>query len=362
VPRPLRPLRPWKPSAADINSLLFVVLGLGLVFSLVGMMWSGRNPPLWLAVIVVALGLLSFRHGMKPSANTRIPSGNLALVLGPILFAAIVLTVWLLSEPNYAPQTVSVRVAQMVDEAAKAKAPGETSLQHLEERKPTIVNVDPGEVDAGFVTKYWKNLIDGKNYRTRLSGDLLFLEPVRAPGKSSNDTIECEFHRAVSGGQGWAGICSEQDPRDQSTRRSPAILSTFSNTRMEGSPSDLPGFDMVPIDNVSMGGAAPAGAPSPSEDSDRAQRAMSGLSTTEKQLVESVCLSAKVAAGPDEYDRCVEKQAGELKSAANPPDLSGLSEHDRDAVEAACSNARQTQGATAYNECVKKELAKISKQ
>jgi hypothetical protein len=312
----------------------------------------------------VTLGLLSFRHGMKPSASTRVPGGRVFLVVGPIIFAAILLTVWLLSEPNYAPQPATVRIARMVDEAEKAKTPGESSLQHVAEGKPTVVAVDPGgDADApGSATKYWKNLIDGRNYRTRLSGDLLYLEPVRAPGKSAGDAIECEFHRAVSGGQSWAGICSERDPTDQSTRKSPAILSTFSDTRMQGSPSDLPGFDMIPVENVQIGSAAPAGAAVFSEETKRAERELSALSGPERQLVESLCISAKITVGPDEYERCVEKQVAEMKSLSSPPDLSSLSSRERDFVESACSTAKLIQGPAAYNQCVAKQLEVLKKQ
>ncbi len=362
---PERPRRyaPWRASNANLGSLLFVVLGLGAVFFLVGMMWSGRNPPLWLALITVSLGLLSFRHGMKPIANTRMTSGRLPVVVGTIVFAAIIVSVWLLSEPNIAPQTARDRGA-MVEDAQKTKTAGKSSLQGVAEAKPTAVAVDPGgEADAaGFVTKFWKNLIDGKNYRTRLSGDLLYLEPVRAPGKSAGDAIECEFHRAVSGGQSWVGICSQRDSKDQSTRKSPTILSTFSNTRMEGSPSDMPGFDMIPVEGVAMGSAASSGAAAPSDETDRAERELSSLSGPEKELIESVCLSAKIAVGPDEYERCVEKQLAEMRSLPGPPDLSGLSGRERDFVEAQCSSAKLMQGAAAYNQCVAKELEVVKKQ
>jgi len=363
MPRRTPRLRPWNPSPANLGSLLFVVLGLGLVFFLVGMMWSGRNPPLWLAVITVSLGLLSFRHGMKPSANTRIPGGRMPLVVGTIVFAAMVLSVWLLSEPNIAPQTARDRVAPMVEDAQKAKTPGISSLQRVMEEKPTVVAVDPGgEADAsGFVTKSWTNLTDGRNYRTRLRGDLLYLEPVRAPGNSAGEAIECEFHRAVSGGQSWAGICSQRDPTDQSARKSPAILSTFSDTRMQGSPSDMPGFDMIPVQNVPMGSAGPSGVAAPSEETDRAERELSALKGPERELVESVCLSAKIAVGQDEYDRCVEKQLAEMKSLPSPPDLSGLSSRERDAVESACSSAKLIQGPAAYNQCVAKQLEALKR-
>jgi hypothetical protein len=363
MPKRTPRLRPWNPSPANLGSLLFVVLGLGLVFFLVGMMWSGRNPPLWLAVITVSLGLLSFRHGMKPSANIRIPGGRMPLVVSTIVFAAILLSVWLLSEPNIAPQTATDRFAPMLEDAQKAKTPG-NSPSGATERKPTVVAVDPGgEGDTpGFVTKFWKNLTDGKNYRTRLSGDLLYLEPVRAPGKGAGEAIECEFHRAVSGGLSWAGICSERDPTDQSTRKSPAILSTFSDTRMQGSPSDMPGFDMIPVENVAMGSAAPSGVAAPSEETHRAERELSTLSGPEKDVVESLCLSAKIAVGQDEYNRCVEKQAAEMKSVPSPPDLSGLSSRERDAVESACSSAKLMQGPVAYNQCVAKQLELLKKQ
>ncbi len=356
-------LRPWKPTRANLGSLLFVVFGLGAVFFLVGMMWSGRNPPLWLAMITVTLGLLSFRQGMRPSASSKIPSGNVPLVVGAIVFVAIGLSVWLLSEPYVAPQTATGRVASTVGDAQTAKTPGKSSLQRGAEEKATVVAVDPGgEADAsGFVTKIWKNPTDGKSYRTRVSGDLLYLEPVRAPGTSAGDAIECEFHRTISGGQSWAGVCSERDPGDQSMRKSPAILSTFSDTRMEGGTSDRPGFVMIPVENVQMGSAAPSGVAAPSEEANRAERDLSTLSGPEKELVESVCLSAKIVVGPDEYGRCVEKQLAEMKSLPTPPDLSGLSSRERDGVESACSSAKLMQGPAAYNQCVAKQLQLLKK-
>ena len=54
------------PEIRNLNSFLFMVLGMGTIFFLAVLVASGRMPPLWLAVVTAAIGILLFVNGMRP--------------------------------------------------------------------------------------------------------------------------------------------------------------------------------------------------------------------------------------------------------------------------------------------------------
>src|SRR5262249_24550219 len=75
-PRPQRPpLRiVLKPLASSLESFAFVILGTICIFFVGWLMASGRTPPWWAAGLTLALGVASFRHGLKPPTTTKVRS------------------------------------------------------------------------------------------------------------------------------------------------------------------------------------------------------------------------------------------------------------------------------------------------
>src|SRR5580704_17971621 len=59
VPRVRTSSSPF-PEIRNLNSFLFMVLGMATIFFLAVLVASGRMPPLWLAVVTAAIGILLF--------------------------------------------------------------------------------------------------------------------------------------------------------------------------------------------------------------------------------------------------------------------------------------------------------------
>jgi hypothetical protein len=343
-----------QPLNASLVSFLFVVLGLGAIFFVGWLMWSGRTPPVWLAVLTLAVGLLSFRHGMRPSLNARVRGASVPLLIGGFLLAAIFFFIWFPSMPVFVTKTAAEHAAPSAPEAVASKSLRQPNSQRASAQKPTIVTVDnSGDDDAGSPVKIWKSLRDGQSYRTRLSGDTLSLEAVGGNPKTAG-IANCEFHRSNSGGESWTGNCSERNPKDQTTRKSVATLRRFSDSRMEVITSDIPEFAMIPVEDLPTG---TAGSPQSAAEPD-----LSSLSGPEKQSLESACASDKLMQGPLEYNRCVEKQLAALKALPKRSDLSGLNSRDADFVESQCSQAKLMQGPAEYYKCLANQLELLKKQ
>jgi DnaJ domain len=264
VPAPKRTVRRKlrEPSGTRLGSLLCVVLGLGCLFFLGAAVWNGRTPPLGLSVSWIALALLSFSYGMRP--NAKMSGGSALLLVLALVCAALFLVRWLPSMPAILTRGTAERVAPRVADAQAAKTPREAASRRASAPNPTILTVDEsGEETGDSAVRIWKDLRDGQNYRTRLRGDTLSLESVGGNSRTVTSITRCEFHRAANPGPDWRGVCWERILKDQSTRPSSATVSAFSDTRLEGSTSDIPEFVMVPVENVQIGTPAspPSGVP-----------------------------------------------------------------------------------------------------
>ena len=362
-----RPRFSWQ-SNGRLGSAVFVALGLGAVFVLGGLIWSGRTPPLWVVISVIALALVCWRQGMRPSANTTVPSGDAFFVLFAITFAAISLAYWFRPVPSDSgssssetgTQASTGRVVPRVDNTP-AVAPRRTTTQRVTVEDPTIAGMN----GSGGVTRIWKSRRDGQNYRTRLSGDALYLEAVKTQTKNISGIVRCEFRRAASAGPEWTGVCWERKPRDENSYERSATA-TLSGKQIEGRTSDIPEFAMTAVDSVQIGTAASelGGAPASQETGapQSAQTELSGLTDAERQSVESACSYSKLMQGPAEYDGCLEKQIAALRALPKPPDLSNLSSAERESIESACSSAKLMQGPAAYNQCLSQQVGLLKKQ
>jgi hypothetical protein len=367
---------PHLPEIKNLNSFLFILLGMATIFFLAALVWSGRMPPIWLAAVTASLGILSFVNGMRPIATT-ITSGRTPLLITAGLVAIVLFSLWLLS-PSYFDMATS-RVAN----TAPPRSGAANGVQHAASRRaaqsPTVAVVDESGEDPTLPTKIWTNLKDGQNYRTRLNGELLSLEAITGGGKSTGEITKCEFHRAGGGAPSWVGICSERDFQGDGERDSMATLSQFSDTRLEGNTKDIPVFVMTPVDTVQMatpppaspevGPQAPHGAPQmapqvgpPAEGETIAEPDLSGLRSADRESIEATCASDTLNQGTEKYNECLRKQVSELKQAPKPQGFSKLSSADREAVEFACTTAKLTQGPGAYNRCLSKQMAIVKKK
>jgi hypothetical protein len=307
--------------------------------------------------LTAGLGALSVRHGLKPSANAKLRTGIVPVLIGGFVVAFVYFSIWFPSSSIVVTHTSPGEGAADAAALHPGKETKKTAPSHGVAPGPTVVTVDESGADVpGFVTRVWKNVRDGTNYRTRAGRTLLFLEPVDGREKAAGEIAHCEFHRtAETGGQSWKGVCVERNLQDHSTHYSSADIKTLSDTQLEGHTENIPTFLMVPVPELQTGNAE-VGA---TEDADPD---LSGLNDLEKQSLETACASEKLLQGPAEYNQCVKKQLDALQKAPKTPDLSGLSARDRDAVELVCSSAKLIEGPASYNRCLTRQLELIKKQ
>lgn len=369
-PRPV----PHLPEIKNLNSFLFIVLGMATIFFLAALVWSGRMPPVWLATITAGLGILSFVNGMRPVYGT-ITSGRTPLLVTAGLIAVVLLALFLLS-PSYFDLASSRVAGSSASPSNVMKSAQRAGAARHATPSPTVAVVDESGEDAALPTKIWTNLKDGQIYRTRLDGELLSLEAIASGGKSTGEITKCEFHRAGGGAESWVGICTEQNLQGDREHDSMATLSQFSDTRLEGSTKDIPVFVMTPVDTVQMGTpplnnpeavpqVAPQGAPQvgpPAEGEAIAEPDMSGVGKADREAIEATCASDKLNGGTDKYNECLRNQVEELKRSPRPRGFSKLSSADRDAVDFACTTAKLTQGPGAYNQCLATQMSVLRKR
>ena len=371
--RRLRPV-PHLPEIKNLNSFLFIVLGMATIFFLAALVWSGRMPPVWLATITAGLGILSFVNGMRPVYGT-ITSGRTPLLVTAGVIAVVLFALFLLS-PSYFDIASSRVAGSSPSPSSVMKNAQRAAASRRGTPSPTVDVADESGEDAALPTKIWTNLKDGQIYRTRLDGELLSLEAIASGGKSTGEITKCEFHRADGGAASWVGICTEQNLQGDREHDSMATLSQFSDTRLEGSTQDIPVFVMTPVDTEQMGApplnspevvpqVAPQVAPQvgpPAEGEAIAEPDMSGLRSADREAIETACASDKLNGGTDKYNECLRNQVEELKRSPRPRGFSKLSSADRDAVDFACTTAKLTQGPGAYNRCLATQMSVLKKR
>ncbi|HUE43738.1 MAG TPA: hypothetical protein VMP12_09235, partial [Candidatus Sulfotelmatobacter sp.] len=388
------------------------VLGMATVFFLAVLVASGRMPPLWLAVVTAAIGILLFVNGMRPVRGYT--SGRPTLIGSALVVTCILLALWLVS-PSYFEMATTSHIAHAVaahtiGSKAHSTPQQSASPKVLADSAPNEV-VDESGPQAQLPTRIWSNLKDGQNYRSRVDGSALYLDAIASGGKISGQFAGCEFHRTGAGPSDWVGMCTELGGNGEALRKLPATLNRFSDDRIEGSTGDIPVFVMTPIDTVRIGGdsaapnvtasnAAPSADPlagdpvglsSPStplpgdtapvssstaassanpslapgmpapQPQDTIEPDLSDLKKSDKEAVELTCASERLSQGPTKYNACLRKQLEALKAIPNPPSLAGLSAAEREDVVLTCSNEKLIHGPGAYNACLVQQLKKKKK-
>lgn len=403
------------PEIRNLNSFLFMVLGMATIFFLAVLVASGRMPPLWLAVVTAAIGIFLFVNGMRPVRGFT--SGRPMLIGSATVVTCILLALWLVS-PSYFEMATTSRIAHAVASRARHVTQSPSSPQQsvsprvLADSAPNEV-VDMSGNEAMLPTRVWANLKDGQNYRSRLDGSVLYLDAIAMNGKISGQFAGCEFHRAGAGPSDWVGMCTEIGGTGEALRKLPATLNRFSEDRIEGSTGDVPVFVMTPVDSVQMvGSASPnlsasnatptadpltgepvgtsatnpstapgntpsvsgstsANSPNPAgtsaaatlatQSQDTTEPDLSALKKADKESVELTCASERLSQGVTKYNECLRKQLDALKATPNPPRLAGLSSAEREDVVLTCSNEKLIHGPGAYNACLVQQLKKKKK-
>jgi hypothetical protein len=238
----------------------------------------------------------------------------------------------------------------------------------------------PTQAPTKDALKNWKDLNDGQIYKTHSNGNTLYLQSADDYLKRVGDFTSCRFHRAVSPGLSWMGLCWERNPKDGSTYESPATITTFSDKRIEGSTAHGPNFILIPFENMAASptqntpineNPAPILSPSKTDPMPEKLEAphpapksqqpdLSTLTSPERQSIESACSHDKYINGPAAYNRCLGTQLGLLSTAPTRPDLSGLSSSERQSIESACSHDKYINGPAAYDRCLVNQLGLLS--
>jgi hypothetical protein len=353
------------PEIRNLNSFLFMVLGMATIFFLAVLVASGRMPPLWLAVVTAAIGILLFVNGMRPVRGFT--STRPTLIGSTIVVACLLLALWLVS-PSYFEMATTSRIAHAVAAHTIGSKPHGTPQQSssprvLADGAPDEI-VDMSAPEAMVPTRIWSNLKDGQNYRSRIDGTALYLDAIAVGGKISGQFAGCEFHRTGAGESDWVGMCTELGGNGEALRKLPATLNRFSQDRIEGSTGDVPVFVMTPVDTVQMttsiapsaNGATAVPGTSPLAGADPSTLA---TPSTAAPYGNSSSVSNAGAASSAVPGAVVTPSNG--TSAVQPqdttePDLSGLKQADKEAVELTCASERLSQGAAKYNECLRKQL------
>ena len=356
---------PHLPEIKNLDSFLFIVLGMATIFFLAALVWSGRMPPIWLATITAGLGILFFVNGMRPIA-ANITSGRRPLLISAGFIAIVLFALWLLS-PSY----LEIATSRVANTAASTGSVTK-SVQHAAAAgrgagDPAVAEVDESGEGTALPTRTWINLKDGQNYRTRAKGDVLLLDEIENGPKKGGEITKCEFHRQAGAAPSWVGICSEAGLQGQGERSSMATLSQFSDTQLEGSTGDIPVFVMTPVDTAQMGAppVTPQVAPQvgpPAEGEVAPEPDLSGLSKEDRESIEMTCASDKLTGGTQAYNECLRQQVAALKNAPRPGGLSKLSRADREAVEFACTSVRLMKGPAASNQCLAEQMAIVRRK
>jgi len=408
----------WEPKNSKFTVGTLMALAVGGVVLLVGIAGSEQAACLGLAFIAAAFGLLCWRHGRRPMTDAAYLGGSVFL----FIFAIILLYGGLQSTPSVTkltapsltssavaiapPQTNPYRTPDAKPDRGKSSGHASAPAKRLQrapsgprsDSDPVLAVIDgagenasntnptvnaeskaPSGTGLQYVTKTWKSLRDGQIYRTHSKADILYLTSADNYQNRIGDFTSCEFQRAVSPGLSWTGFCWVRNPKDQSTYRSPAILTTFSENRIEGSTTYISSFAMVPAadaqqsSNIANGiqignplPTQPTSKPSPETNSSDPKKVIgrenvNSLSSGERSSIESACSYAKRVQGPAAYYRCLDNQLSALATAPGRPDLSGLTTSEQYSIESACSYAKRMQGPSSYYRCLEGQLDALAK-
>src|SRR5580704_5582062 len=350
--QPVPRTRTGFPEIRNLNSFLFMVLGMATIFFLAVLVASGRMPPLWLAIITAAIGILLFVNGMRPVRGFT--SGRPALIGSAVTVTCILLTLWLVS-PSYFEMATTSRIAHAVASRARRVAKPPSSPKVLANNQPDEV-VDESGPEAQMPTRVWSNLKDGQNYRSRVDSTTLYLDAIASGGKISGQFAGCEFHHAGTGPSDWVGMCTELGGNGEALRKLPATLSRFSEDRIEGSTGDIPVFVMTPVDTVqmamnaapNMNGAGTIPGTSPIAGADPSALANIGTSSVPGGTAPGSNGSSVDPANTTTPTTSTGTPSTQPQDTTEP-DLSGLKKPDKESVELTCASERLSQGVAKYN-------------
>jgi len=296
----------WKPINTAYGTVALLLGGVGLLLCLQGL--AGTEPllSLGLALVFTSLGLLSWRHGMRPGTDPKVLGGSVFL----FIFAAAFVVGWFQSSPTTpTPNT---------KEPSKSAAPAPAAIHPSPEFIPY----------APATTGVSKHLPGAKD--------------------SSPSTARPKVDRLSPSGKG------ESRTEKAELSNGPPAVSSDTLVPSRTVPSGSDGESTYPVQSSSDASGDRAGTivtPHPKPD-------ISTLSYDEKASIEMACVMAK-SEGPASYNRCLSSELARLASAPAHPDLSRLSYDEKASIEMACVMAK-SEGPASYNRCLSSELARLA--
>jgi hypothetical protein len=330
------------PEIRNLNSFLFMVLGMATIFFLAVLVASGRMPPLWLAVVTAAIGIFLFVNGMRPVRGFT--SGRPMLIGSATVVTCILLALWLVS-PSYFEMATTSRIAHAVASRARRVTQSPSSPQVLADGS-RAATAEEGAPEVQMPPRLWANLKDGQNFRSHVDSGSLFLDAIAINGKISGQFAGCEFHRTGTGPSDWVGMCTEIGGNGEALRKLPATLSRFSEDRIEGSTGDVPVFVMTPVDNLPLAGNA-----APNANGANTVPGTSQLSGADPAALATPGASSESGNNSSDPNAASATATPSAQSQdTTEPDLSGLKKPDQEAVQLTCAAERLSQGLTKYNE------------
>src|SRR5438094_459839 len=288
--QPMQKISFWKPINTKFGVIVPAAGILGCILFLAGASRSDRTSSLGVALVCLALGLLCWRHGIRPGTDPKVLGGSIFLfIFAAIFFAASfgpthssgdamssvsdatrvamapaprVTSPGSLSALNQGPESSAMYMSSQPPSASKRTKTGSAITTTRDNATGiTVFSNDappnnreplrPTKPIAASPAEIWKNLRDGQTYYISRDEGILYIASTDSYPNASSDIVSCKLGRAVSVGVSWTGQCWERNPKDRSVYRSEATISTFSSTRIEIRTGDTAPFVMIPASGIS---------------------------------------------------------------------------------------------------------------
>jgi hypothetical protein len=310
APQPAQKYSFWKPADTKFGFIALLSGGLGCVLLLVGIAGSEKTAFLGLTFVFLAFAMLCWRHGLRPSTDPKVLGGSVFL----LIFAAM-------------------SFAALFDSPSPSPKPQVALKTGAEMSQPPVTS--PDVVPCKTVNA--KTCVGSSNASGISSAAIVTTPKVTPP------------HRSI----GTYPILAAINAGSEAKRETPNVESAPNKISQNGAiiqdPSPTPPrSSAVPV----FDGGLPSQSGTGSLD-------LSRLSSAERQSLESACLIPKMNDGPAAYNRCLEGQLAQLRTAPQRPDLSGLSYPEKQSIESACLIPKMNDGPAAYNRCLEGQLAQL---
>jgi curved DNA-binding protein CbpA len=354
--QPLQKQSFWKPIDTKFGIAVFAAAAIGCLLVLGGIIGGAQTVPPGLTLILISLGLFSWRHGMRPGTNPKILGGSIFI----FIFALILLDISL-SPSAVQPQPPLAR-SQALKPQTQSSAIGRSAIEPSDFGKLPTAAV-PRNLGSDL-----KSPVKSAHPSEQTKSQAQLKIPREELKTPNEDPIVMELR---SSGR----LQPSARPSDARTYPEPKLATADALTTTTNMGVPTQGIDNLTADERTSLESACSRAkynqgPAAYNQCLKAQLGslavgaqhpdLSGLSPSEHQSIESACSRAKYNEGPAAYNQCLKAQLGSLAVGAQHPDLSGLTPSEHQSIESACSRAKYNEGPAAYNECLKAQLGSLA--